>query len=36
MKTDITDMSRAELLDLKLKHDDWHVEEVGSRIYLVR
>lgn len=36
MKTDITDISRAELLDLKLQHDDWHVEELAGRTYLVR
>jgi len=36
MRIDTTEMSRSEVLDLKLQHDDWHIEEVGNRTYLVR
>jgi hypothetical protein len=36
MRIETTSMSRSEVLDLRLKHDDWHIEEVGNRTYLVR
>jgi hypothetical protein len=36
MRIDTTSMNKSEILELHLQHDDWHVEEVGNRTYLVR
>jgi hypothetical protein len=36
MRIDTTNLSRSEVLELHLQHDDWRVEAVGEKTYLVR